>query len=109
MNTDSLKIKYLLSEGVNIKSTNIYVDNSIIDNRAKDCENLLVNSQVVKGHIKYYINPNKFVFETIAGDIDVESSKSIHLPEGKSSLLLLVPKENQKAKIEFNLLYYDRI
>jgi len=107
MKLDILIIKYLLSEGVNIKTSNVFVDNSIINNRADSCSSLLDKAIMFKGCVRKYINPDKFIFETTDGiELLVYTHKSIHLPENKESNILVTDIEDFEV---FNLIYYDRV
>lgn len=108
MKTDSIIIKYLLSEGIDLKRTNMYVDEPIINNRSKKCEQLLEDSVSFRGYIYYYETPNCFFFITKDKKvIRIISDKSVHLPENKEAIILVHPViEDSKT---FQLLYYDRI
>lgn len=108
MKLDILIIKYLLSEGVNIKASNVFVDNSIITNRAENCSSLLDKAIMFKGHIVMYINPHKFIFKTIEGvELLVYTDNSIHISEGKDCVIL-VYADLVHTEL-FNLIYYDRV
>ncbi len=108
MKLDILIIKYLLSEGVNIKTSNVFVDNSIINDRAENCSNIVDRAIMFKGHVVIYINPHKFVFKTIEGvELLVYTDKSIHLSEGKECTIL-VYADLVHTEL-FNLIYYDRV
>lgn len=103
---DILTIKYLLSEGVDIKTSNVFVDNSIIKDRAESCCKALKDAIVFKGYVVKYINPNRFIFRTPEGwELEVYSKKSVHLSENKDSTILA---NNIDDFNKFNLLYYDR-
>ena len=108
MKPDILIIKYLLSEGVNIKTSNVFVDNSIITDRAEKCSSLLDKAIVFKGHIVMYINPYKFIFKTIEGvELLVYTDKSIHISEDKDCVILVYADLAHPEL--FNLIYYDRV